>query len=124
MQGSRADDHVRVIEDVRPWGSFRQYTANSACTVKLISVAPGGMLSLQRHEHRDELWVVLDPGLVVQVGNERFEALPGDEFFIPRGTLHRLGSHDSVGRVLEVAFGQFDEDDIERLDDCYGRLEP
>ena len=46
----------------KPWGGFEQYTHNLPSTVKIITVAPGGTLSRQYHHHRDELWVVLDPG--------------------------------------------------------------
>lgn len=111
-----------VLEDLRPWGLFRQYALNTACTVKIITVAPDGVLSLQRHQHRDELWVVLDAGLRVEIGGETREPAPGTECFIPRGTIHRLSCHgDRTGRILEVAFGHFDEDDIERLEDVYDR---
>lgn len=89
--------------------------------MKIITVAPGGVLSLQRHEHRDEVWHVLDDGLRVQIDDQVTDAAVGDEFLIRRGQTHRLSSLGPGGRVLEVAFGIFDEDDIERLDDDYGR---
>lgn len=110
-----------VLTDERPWGRFRQYSHNAVSTVKIITVDEGGVLSLQRHQHRDELWVVLDPGLRVQVDEAIYEPEPGTEFFIPRGSVHRLSSAGPAGRILEVAFGDFDENDIERLDDHYGR---
>lgn len=113
---------VDVVEDLRPWGNFRQYALNTSCTVKVITVDPGGTLSLQRHQHRDELWVVMDDGLVVEIGEDRVDAATGDEFFIPRGTVHRLSSPGRGGRIVEVAFGYFDEDDIKRLEDVYDRL--
>ena len=55
---ARRDPRAEVIEDTRPWGRFEQFTHNEVSTVKLITVAPGQRLSLQVHEHRDELWVV------------------------------------------------------------------
>jgi mannose-6-phosphate isomerase len=115
------DPRTRIVEDRRPWGRFRRYTHNEATTVKVITVDAGQELSLQRHEHRDELWVMLDPGLSVRVGDEVVDAAAGDEFLIPRGTLHRVGAGPTAGRFLEVAFGRFDEDDIERVEDQYGR---
>ena len=60
MQTRPRQDPV-VITDQRPWGSFERFTLNEPSTVKLIYVRPGDRLSLQRHEHRDELWVALDP---------------------------------------------------------------
>jgi len=110
-----------VLVDERPWGSFRQYSLNAVSTVKLIHVDAGQTLSLQRHRERDELWVIIDHGLLVEIDGESFEPAVGDEFFIPRGTTHRAAGGRCGGRFLEVAFGHFDEDDIERLEDCYGR---
>jgi mannose-6-phosphate isomerase len=117
------DPRDRIVEDRRPWGRFRRYAHAEPTTVKIITVEGGQQLSLQRHEHRDELWVVLDPGLRVQIGDDVHEAAVGDEHLIPRGTVHRA-SADGPGaaRFLEVAFGRFDEDDIERLEDRYGRV--
>jgi mannose-6-phosphate isomerase len=115
------DPRARVVEDRRPWGRFRRYTHGEETTVKLITVEAGQSLSLQRHEHRDELWVVLDPGLRVRIGDEVIDAAVGDEFFIPRGTLHRVAGGERTARLLEVAFGRFEESDIERLEDRYGR---
>jgi mannose-6-phosphate isomerase len=112
---------TRIYEEDRPWGRFRQFAHNEVCTVKIITVAAGGILSLQRHQTRDELWVVIDPGLRIEVGDVVAEPVAGEEFFIPRGTVHRLSSAGPAGRILEVAFGVFDEQDIERLQDVYDR---
>ena len=112
----------RVLVDERPWGNFRQYTHNESTTVKLITVAAGQQLSVQRHAHRDELWVLLDDGLQVRVGDQEFTASAGDEVFIPRGAIHTIGGGESGGRFVEIAFGHFDEDDIERIEDRYGRI--
>ncbi len=110
-----------VIVDHRPWGSFRQYTHNDRTTVKVITVAGGEALSRQRHAHRDELWIALDDGLVVELDGVEHRPAPGSECWIPRGTVHRASSEAGAVRFVEVAFGHFDEDDIERLDDRYGR---
>ncbi|GLZ03152.1 hypothetical protein Acsp03_06190 [Actinomadura sp. NBRC 104412] len=110
-----------VVSDERPWGGFERFTLNEPSTVKLIHVRPGQRLSLQRHRDRDELWVALDPGAVFEVAGRRFEPEVGERVFIRRGETHRLGSSGPAVRVMEIAFGDFDEDDIERLDDAYGR---
>jgi mannose-6-phosphate isomerase len=110
----------------RPWGRFEQYTHNLPCTVKIITVAPGGTLSRQYHEKRDELWVVIDPGACVELDGAVLYPEPEEMLFIPRETVHRL-SAPAVGdpvRILEISFGHFDEDDIVRLDDVYGRAGP
>ncbi len=109
----------------KPWGRFEQYTHNLPCTVKIITVAPGGILSRQFHHQRDELWVVLDPGAKVELGDEVFYPEQEEKLFIPRETVHRLSTEgDSPVRILEVSFGEFDEEDIVRLEDVYGRIGP
>jgi mannose-6-phosphate isomerase len=109
----------------RPWGKFEQYTHNLPCTVKIITVAPGGTLSRQYHRKRDELWVVLDPGACVELNGEVLYPAPEEKLFIPRETVHRLSSvGEREVRILEVSFGHFDEEDIVRLDDVYGRAGP
>jgi mannose-6-phosphate isomerase len=111
-----------VVIDERPWGRFERYCHNEAVTVKIITVDPGHQLSLQRHESRDELWVALDDGLVVEIDDHTHQAKTGDRFFVRRGQSHRVASPpDRTVRFLEVAFGEFDEADIERLADNYGR---
>jgi mannose-6-phosphate isomerase len=120
--GSRiAGTGPEVLHDDRPWGWFRRYADNTPCTVKVIAVHPGEELSLQRHAHRDELWVALDDGLVVTIDDQVTVAEQGQEFWVPRGAVHRAGATDRPARFLEVAFGDFHEDDIERLEDRYGR---
>lgn len=106
----------------KPWGRFEQYTHNQPCTVKVITVDPGATLSRQYHHGRDELWIVLDPGAKVELGDEVLEPAPEEKLFIPRGTVHRLSCDGELPvRILEVSFGNFDEEDIVRLEDAYGR---
>lgn len=116
------DPRESVVLDVRPWGGFEQFALNEQVTVKIITVDPGKRLSLQRHESRGELWVVLDVPLDVTVDDRTWSAAPGERVWVPQGALHRLGnSGEKTGRILEVAHGHFDEDDIERLEDDYAR---
>ena len=106
----------------RPWGSFEQFVHNQTVTVKIITVAPLQRLSLQRHTQRDELWQVIDGPADVEVDGESNSVPAGGRAWIPRGSTHRLGNSASTAvRVLEVAFGHFDEEDIERLADDYDR---
>jgi len=117
------DHRLPSIKVDKPWGRFVQYTHNLPSTVKIITVAPGGTLSSQYHHHRDELWVVLDAGARVELGGQVVNPEAGEELFIPRNTVHRLSA---VGkgpvRILEISFGEFDEEDIVRLEDVYGRV--
>ncbi len=116
-------DHIpSTIEVEKPWGRFEQYTHNILSTVKLITVQQGGALSLQYHLRRDELWVILDAGARIELGDRVLSPQVGDKVFIPRTTTHRLSTDDGPVRILEVSFGDFDEDDIVRLEDAYGRV--
>ncbi|MBA4116893.1 MAG: phosphomannose isomerase type II C-terminal cupin domain [Rubrobacter sp.] len=109
----------------KPWGRFEQYTHDLPSTVKIITVDPGGTLSRQYHHRRDELWVALDPGASVELGDDVLYPTSGEKLYIPRGTVHRLScTGDRPVRILEVAFGEFDEEDIVRLEDVYGRVGP
>jgi mannose-6-phosphate isomerase len=108
----------------RPWGSFKQFAHNQSCTVSLMTVLPGQRLSLQSHTGRAELWVVIDDGAVVQVGDEQRVCRAGDEIWIARDRKHRLScANDKPVRVLEVAFGEWRQDDIRRFADDYQRPE-
>ena len=105
----------------RPWGSFSQYAHNREVTVSLMSVNPGQRLSLQSHKGRAELWIVMDAGAVIQVNDEILHPEQGAEIWIPAGARHRLSSAGGIVRVLEVAFGDWQQEDITRYDDDYRR---
>jgi mannose-6-phosphate isomerase len=106
----------------RPWGSFKQFANNEDCTVSLMAVLPGQRLSLQSHTGRAELWIVIDDGAIVQVGDNIKEYKAGDEIWIRANEGHRLSCNaDKPVRVLEVAFGNWQQDDITRFSDDYNR---
>ncbi len=106
----------------RPWGEFRQYTKNESVTVKTIFVKSGEILSLQYHKKRDEFWRILRGTPEVTIGETVTSAKIGDEFKIPVGVLHRVKAVGSDAEFLEISFGEFDEDDIVRTEDNYGRV--
>ncbi len=108
---------------VRPWGSFIQYANNEDATVSLMTVKPNQRLSLQSHTARAELWIVIDDGAIIQVDDKVIHANAGDEIWIPQGAKHRLSSDGETVRVLEVAFGNWQQEDITRYDDDYNRPE-
>lgn len=113
---------VNFVE--RPWGSFKQFTNNEDSTVSLMSVLPGQRLSLQSHTGRAELWIILDDGVTVQVGDKISDYMAGDEIWIPPNTPHRLSCNtDHPLRVLEIAFGNWQQQDIKRYEDDYERPE-
>ncbi len=105
----------------RPWGSFKQYAFNEEVTVSLMTVKPGLRLSLQSHTGRAELWIILDPGAQVQVDDQVFYPKPGEEIWIPANARHRLSSTGPEVRVLEVAFGNWQQADITRYADDFQR---
>ncbi len=110
----------------KPWGKVVTYALNQPSSVRVITVEPGQETSVHYHRLRDEMWVVLDEGLVIQIGNRVVEARPGEEFTVPAETTHQIGNRGTRrGRVLEIAYGYTTEDDAVRLRDDYGRpLEP
>jgi mannose-6-phosphate isomerase len=110
-----------IYLEARPWGNFVRYAQNENCTVKIITVNSGQMLSKQSHKKRDELWIVLDEGLRVDLDGKVFDPKVNEIVVIMRNTKHRLSSTGKKGRVLEISFGFQDENDIERFDDMYGR---
>jgi mannose-1-phosphate guanylyltransferase/mannose-6-phosphate isomerase len=88
-----------------------------------MTVPPGQRLSLQSHTGRAELWIVLDDGAVVQVGETEQEHRAGDEVWIPANEKHRLSCRGpNPVRVLEVAFGNWQQDDITRYADDFNRV--
>lgn len=105
----------------KPWGKVTSYTLNQAASVRVVEVRAGAQTSLQYHQLRDELWVILDPGLKLQIGDEVHETKPGDEFLVPAESKHRIIAAETGGRVLEIAYGYTTEDDTTRLEDDYGR---
>ncbi|MBP9668880.1 MAG: phosphomannose isomerase type II C-terminal cupin domain [Candidatus Pacebacteria bacterium] len=108
-------------EETRPWGKFRQFTHNDATTVKIITVSQGKKLSLQSHRQRSEYWRVLKGSVIITIGSRQHHARADEEFWIPVGTVHRLEGVGQHNEVLEIAFGTFDENDIIRHDDEWGR---
>ena len=107
----------------RPWGAFDQYAFNEPVTVSLMTVQPGQRLSLQAHTGRAELWIALDDGAEVQIGDEILHPKAGDELWIPANTRHRLAASDRPVRLLEVAYGNWQQADIVRFSDDYARPE-
>lgn len=111
--------------DTRPWGRWVVLDIAPCLVVKKLIVEPGKRISLQKHKRRSERWISMDGVAMVQYGDK--EALPlhpGEGVLIPRGCPHRLSNEGSLPiSVLEIQYGeQLSEDDIERLEDDYGRI--
>ncbi len=110
----------------RPWGFYQQLTtAPSTHAVKRLVVYPGRRLSLQRHRLRSEHWYVVHGTGVALVGDVSWPVSRGDAVDVPVGAWHRLSADDGPDPlvVIEVQLGSvLSEDDIERLEDDYGRV--
>jgi mannose-6-phosphate isomerase len=110
-----------VILD-KPWGKVSTYALNQPSSVRVITVEAGQETSVHYHQMRDEMWVVLDAGLTIQIGNRSVRAAAGEEFVVSAEEVHRISNDgDRRGRVLEIAYGYTTEDDTLRLEDEYGR---
>ncbi|MEK7582178.1 MAG: phosphomannose isomerase type II C-terminal cupin domain [Patescibacteria group bacterium] len=105
----------------RPWGEFRQFASGEAVTVKIITVKHGESFSLQYHQKREEFWRILKGMPEVIIGETSTHARPGDEFTVPVAVSHRVSALNDDVEFLEIARGDFDENDIVRIEDKYGR---
>ena len=117
-------ERVCVLErDERPWGWYEVYVDAPDHKLKRILVRPGARLSLQRHHRREEHWYVVAGSGVAWVDDRRIRVTPGVAVDIPRKSVHRMENDGDADLVfIEVQRGDyFGEDDIERLEDDYGR---
>ena len=110
-------------EIYRPWGKFDVIDEGSGYKVKRITVKPGAKLSVQKHDHRAEHWVVVSGRAKVTKGEESFFLEENQSTFIPIGEIHALENCDAIElELIEVQSGSYlGEDDITRFDDLYGR---
>jgi mannose-1-phosphate guanylyltransferase len=107
----------------RPWGGYTSVLNGERFQVKRIFVLPGKRLSLQKHRHRSEHWIVVKGTAEVTVGEETKTIYENESIYIPIGSVHRLANNGKITlELIEVQTGAYlGEDDIVRLDDEYGR---
>jgi mannose-6-phosphate isomerase len=105
----------------RPWGSFERFTLNEKCTVKLVNLDGDKRLSLQYHNNRSEFWKVIKGPVEVQLDNDTKTLQTGEALTIPKKAIHRLIGAGTDAIILEISMGEFDENDIVRLEDDYQR---
>ena len=115
-------DHSRVF---RPWGNYESLDAGNRYQVKRLVVKPGAGLSLQKHHHRAEHWVVVRGTAKITRGEDEFILSENQSTYIPLGEMHRLENPGSIDlELIEVQSGSYlGEDDIVRVDDKYGRVQ-
>ena len=107
----------------RPWGTYEVLLASALYKIKRIVVKTGSKLSLQKHFHRNEHWIVVSGTATVTVDNDTFLVRPNESTYIKMGQIHRLENQGKIDLVMvEVQVGEYTaEDDIVRFDDVYGR---
>jgi mannose-1-phosphate guanylyltransferase/mannose-6-phosphate isomerase len=115
-----ADTHAKVH---RPWGNYQSLDRGERYQVKRIVVNPGGRLSLQKHAHRAEHWVVVRGTALVTIGDEKKTLKENESVYVPLGAVHRLENPGKTPvELIEVQSGNYlGEDDIVRLEDVYQR---
>jgi len=136
----------------RPWGHYGLYSDNEICTSKILYIKKNELLSMQYHFKRDQFYLILDDNFIIEYSDkqispyilnepnedirfaevEKFltesmiseKANEGDMFGFSRRVVHRAKywGEREYGRVLDIAFGENDEEDVTRLDDKYGRI--
>ena len=119
--GTEHREHITVL---RPWGSYTVLDHKGAgYKLKRLEVSPSSSLSLQKHQHRSEHWVVVSGTATVTRGEEVLTVTKNESIYIPIGTMHRLENRGKIPlQMIEVQVGDYlEEDDIERFDDIYGR---
>ncbi|MGM5482956.1 MAG: mannose-1-phosphate guanylyltransferase/mannose-6-phosphate isomerase [Nanobdellota archaeon] len=107
----------------RPWGSFTILEENGNYKVKRLKILPGKILSLQKHKHRSENWVVVSGNAYIVKDYNEYTLSPAESIYIPAGSVHRIGNKAKEPLIIiETQTGDYlGEDDIERLEDQYGR---
>ena len=116
-------EHMFHRKVYRPWGSYDSIDMGERFQVKRITVKPGAALSLQKHHHRAEHWVIVSGTAEVTRNEEVFLVAENESTFLPLGAVHRLRNPGKVPlELIEVQSGSYlGEDDIVRLEDVYGR---
>ncbi|HWM46395.1 MAG TPA: mannose-1-phosphate guanylyltransferase/mannose-6-phosphate isomerase [Xanthobacteraceae bacterium] len=119
--GHRAATQTQRVH--RPWGSYQSLHRGERFQVKCITVNPGGKLSLQKHFHRAEHWVVVNGTALVTRDDDQVLLRENESIFVPLGAIHRLENPGKLPlNIIEVQSGAYlEEDDIVRMDDIYQR---
>jgi mannose-1-phosphate guanylyltransferase/mannose-6-phosphate isomerase len=123
LQSSGRTEHTSHRQVHRPWGWYDSIDQGPRFQVKRILVKPGASLSLQKHHHRAEHWIVVSGTAEVTCGDRKLLLTENQSTYIPLGEVHRLANPGKVPlEIIEVQSGSYlGEDDIVRLEDTYGR---
>jgi len=126
LHATQREEHTLHRKVHRPWGWYDSIDAGSRFKVKRIQVKPGGSLSLQKHHHRAEHWIVVKGTAEITNGEKVLLLTENQSTYIPLGEVHRLANPGTIPlEIIEVQSGSYlGEDDIVRFEDHYGRTKP
>ena len=127
VEGLKAERHPEATQHrrtYRPWGYYQSIDHGARYQVKRIVVRPGGRLSLQKHYHRAEHWIVVRGIAEVTRNNEVVLVHENESIYLPMGSIHRLTNPGKIDlELIEVQTGSYlGEDDIIRYEDVYNRV--
>jgi mannose-1-phosphate guanylyltransferase/mannose-6-phosphate isomerase len=124
LQKTKREEHMLHRKVHRPWGWYDNIDEGSRFRVKRIQVKPGASLSLQKHHHRAEHWIVVKGTAEITNGDKKLLLTENQSTYIPLGEVHRLANPGSIPlEIIEVQSGSYlGEDDIVRFEDHYGRI--
>jgi mannose-1-phosphate guanylyltransferase/mannose-1-phosphate guanylyltransferase/mannose-6-phosphate isomerase len=125
LKAKGRDEATLHRRDYRPWGYLEALVSGNRYAVKYIVVDPGGVLSLQRHQHRAEHWVVMNGTATIEIEGEAPRLLTiNQSAYVPLGAQHRLSNRGKIPlELIEVQSGAYlGDDDIERIEDEYSRM--
>ncbi len=118
------EDDLKDVE-IRHWAFFVDFQHTPEWQVKMIHVNEGGVLSLQRHRKREEHWFVVEGAIIAErwFGDIKDESIlkVGHKMVVEKGIKHRMSAYKGDAVVIETSLGLFDEKDIKRFSDKYGR---
>ncbi len=125
LQSSKREEHLLHRKVHRPWGWYDSIDEGERFKVKRIQVKPGASLSLQKHHHRAEHWIVVKGTAEITCGDKKLLLSENQSTYIPLGEVHRLANPGTIPlEIIEVQSGSYlGEDDIVRFEDTYGRLD-
>jgi mannose-1-phosphate guanylyltransferase len=123
LESDGRHEHLNHREVYRPWGMYDSIDQGARYQVKRITVKPGARLSLQKHHHRAEHWIVVSGAAQVTIGDQTTLVTENQSTYIPIGQVHCLENPGKIPlELIEVQSGSYlGEDDIVRLEDIYGR---
>ena len=101
---------------------MEQFTLNEKTTIKILIINPKQAPSVQYHNKRSEFWKILEGNCKIRKGNKTIKAKKGNKFYFPKKTIHSIQAYSKKVKILEISFGKFEEKDIVRLEDKYGRI--